>query len=716
MKLEWREKVRRPVLTKVGGFAALLALAVLGAGGAARTPDGWLLGVPSAARVGMVLLAAGALWWATRGAFVGRCLGLLWLPVLVLAGAPVAGLGALTGPPLLAVALAGVAASLFGSGFRPPRLLLLLAVLVVYATVSARVQLQVGPEGDEPHYLMVADSLLRDGDVSLERDYQEGRYRAFYDRALRPHYRVRGRDGEIYSLHAVGLSLLVLPAYALGGYPAASYFMALLAALLVFELRELLIRAGESEGGAEGVAWLAALSPPLIHYAGLIFTEIPAALLVAVALRRGWDAGRLRLRGGLLVGGALAALPWLNVRYAPLSLILVVYVLAGRPRLRAAVASVLPGVLSAIGLATYYHALYGFFDPRRVYGRHPEMSLGTVPEGLPGLLLDQEFGLLVYAPLFALAAPGLLALARRRPRLGLCALALVGVVVGVAASWHMWRGGFNPPARFLVPIVPALLLGVAAWLRRGLGAGGALLVGFSLFMGLAGAAEPHLVHRDRDGTAPLLRTFSGAEEWTRLLPGYVLSEPDRSRLALVWAVALTVAAVGTRRRRLGAGSMALAPAGLLLACALASTLSERRTVGRDAVRLVGRPAIRVPGLHFVRESEAVWGQDLAWGPDYRPRDGLALVGERLELKPGRYQLRLEVERAPGSEPPVLEVRGEEHPAWPRVVHFREVRGGLDAPLVVEPGQRSVTLHLRGTTAFRLYRLHLRLQPSAAPPV
>ncbi len=716
MKLQWRERMRSPALTKVGGWTALLALGLLGAGGAARTPDGWLLGVPTAARVGWVLLSAAALWWATRGAAVGRCLGFLWLPLLVLAGAPVVGLGALTGPPLLAVALAGAAASLYGSGFRPPRFLLLPVVLVVYATVSARVQLQVGPEGDEPHYLMVADSLLRDGDVSLERDYEEGRYQAFYGRPLRPHYRVRGRHGEIFSLHAVGLSLLVLPAYALGGYPAASFFMAFLGALLIFELRGLLIRAGESEGAAEGVAWLAALSPPLIHYAGLIFTEVPAALLVTVALRRGWDAGRLRLREGLLVGGALAALPWLNVRYAPLSAILLFYVLAGRPRVRAVVATVLPGLLSAIGIAAYYHALYGFFDPRRVYGRHPEMSLGTLPEGLPGLFLDQEFGLLVYAPVFALAVPGLLALVRRRPRLGLCALALVGVVVGVAASWHMWRGGFNPPARFLVPIVPALLLGVAAWLRRGLGAGGALLVGFSLFAGLAGAAEPHLVHRDRDGTAPLFRSVSGAEEWTRLLPGYVLSEPDRNRLALVWAAALAIATLRLGRRRPGAGSMASAPAGLLVACALASTLSERRTVGRDAVRLVGRPAVQVPGLHFVPQSEAVWGQDLPWGPDYRPRDGLALVGERLELPAGRYQLLLQVERFPGSEAPVLEVRGEKHPAWPRVVHFREVPGGLSAPLTVEAGERAVTLHLRARTAFRLYRLRLRLQPSALSPV
>ena len=36
------------------------------------------------------------------------------------------------------------------------------------------------------------------------------------------------------------LSLLILPAYALGGYPGASLFMALLAALLAREIRELI--------------------------------------------------------------------------------------------------------------------------------------------------------------------------------------------------------------------------------------------------------------------------------------------------------------------------------------------------------------------------------------------------------------------------------------------------------------------------------------------
>ena len=57
-------------------------------------------------------------------------------------------------------------------------------VSIAYLIGAAQVQRQVGPEGDEPHYLMVADSLLRDHDLSLEPDYALGRYRAFHPSPL----------------------------------------------------------------------------------------------------------------------------------------------------------------------------------------------------------------------------------------------------------------------------------------------------------------------------------------------------------------------------------------------------------------------------------------------------------------------------------------------------------------------------------------------------
>ena len=467
---------------------------------------------------------------------------------------------------------------------------------VAYLLAAAQTQRQVGPEGDEPHYLMVADSLLRDHDLSLEQDYSEGRYRSFHPATLAPHYRVRGKNGEIYSLHALGLSLLVLPAYAVGGYRGASFFMAGLGVLLAWQVRRLLKDVLADDRVAEMTALVVALSPPLWSYAGLVFTEIPAALGAAVVLHRGRRPALLSTWGALGLGAVLAFLPWLNVRYAVLSLLLALYVLAGRPGWGRVMALLGPPALSALGLMAYHFALYGFFDPRRVYGRRIEFSLSTLPEGLPGLLLDQEFGLLVYAPVFALVLAGGHGLWRKDRRLAVTALAVCVAVIATAATWPMWRGGWNPPARFLVPLVPALALAVGAALSRGISPSAAILVGWGLWLGLAGAAEPRLVHRDRDGTAPLFRAVSGAEEWTRLLPGFVLEDPDRRRLAAVWAVALVAAAFW--RGRPTARGLTGATVGLLAAAGVASSLARTPTAGRDAVRLVGRPAVAVPGLSF----------------------------------------------------------------------------------------------------------------------
>jgi len=699
------------------GWASWTAVALLAVGGAASRPGGVLLGAPAPLHL-VVVIAVGAVLAARLGWSAGvPCAGLLPIPLLLLV-APVPGVRALSGPPLFALALAGVVAALASSRWRPPRGLFFPVMLAIYAVVAARAQLQVGPQGDEPHYLMVADSILRDHDVSLQDDYAAGRYRDFFSGTLEPHYRVRGRHGDVVSLHAVGLSLLILPAYAAGGYPAASFFMALVAALLAREIRELVRSWSGSDGLAEATGWLVALSPPLVHYAGLIFTEVPAALAVAVALRRGRDPWSASRPAGAAWALAIAALPWLNVRYAVVAAALLAFALCGRPPKRAAVILSVSLVLSAIAVALWHYHVYGFFDPRRVYGRKPELSLGLLPEGIQGLLLDQEFGLLPYAPVFALAVPGVVALFATSRRLGAAVLALVAIVLLTAGSWPMWRGGFNPPARFLVPVLPALALCVAAALRRGAGSGAVLLAGWSLWTGLAGGWDPRLVHRDRDGTAPFFRERSGAEEWTRLLPAYVLpeEEADRHRLACAWLVALGLAAAPWRRRAPTPVGSGLATAGLLAAAVVASKVSDRKTEGRDAVRLVGRPALATPGWSATRLAAGEWRpSDLRWGPAYEPHrqpDG-AVLGARLPLPPGSYRLDvMGQDLAPDREPPALVVAPEPR-ATERSAPMARTEQGWSASFDVLAGETAVTLGARGGGPMVLQQLRVRASTISA---
>jgi hypothetical protein len=710
----------RETTATVLGACGIALPALLAAGGAAARPGGAWLGVPHWVPAVVILAAAfGLALAARRRGSLAACSGLL-LPVgLLLAGAPLAGVRALSGPPLLALALAGVAIAIAGSGLRPPRAVFLPLVFAVLAVAAGRTHARVGPEGDEPHYLMVAESLLRDGDLSLERDYAEGRYTLFHDAPLAPHYRVRGKGGTILSLHAVGLSVLILPAWALAGYAGVTVFMALLAALVALEVREWVRELTGRDGLADAAGWAFALSPPLVHYAGLVFTEVPAALALSFGLRH---ARRLDLgpAGAVAVGLAAAALPWLNVRYAPLAVLVVAHAVWRHPRARVALAALAPALASAAGLLVYHQVLYGFWDPRRVYGRRPELALSTLAEGLPGLLLDQEFGLLAYAPVLALALPGFALLWRRDRRLAIAAAAAVGVVLLTAGTWPMWRGGFNPPARFLVPIAPLLAVGVAmAWDRRGLTAGASLLLGWTLWTGLAGACDPQLVHRDRDGTAPLFRQLSGAREWTGLLPAYVLADPDRHRLGAVWVVAI-LAALPWRARAVTAGRVAAAGLGLVLAGQAAATVTRARTDDRDAVRLVGQRAVSVPGWSADSRVTGEWTPEpLGWGPVYEPHrvpDG-AEVGRRLPLPAGRYRLAVlgEALGPDGAGPPL--VVAPDHPGAPaRVSPARPAPAGWEADFEVRPGERAVSLRLRGGGPILLKGLRLSVQPGGTGPV
>jgi len=198
----------RGALATIAGAAGVAAPALLAAGG--RRPARRRVAGRSGRRGGPRdrgrHLALAALAGRGRGLFA--CAGLLAPVALLAVAAPLAGPRALSGRPRRAGPRRRRPRPR-GSGWRPRGLFLPLVFLVL-VVMAGRTRARVGPEGDEPHYLMVAESLRRDGDLSLERDYAEGRYAAFHDAPLAPHYRVRAGRGRLLAARR-GLSVLVLP-------------------------------------------------------------------------------------------------------------------------------------------------------------------------------------------------------------------------------------------------------------------------------------------------------------------------------------------------------------------------------------------------------------------------------------------------------------------------------------------------------------------------
>src|SRR6185503_5812626 len=81
--------------------------------------------------------------------------------------------------------------------------------------------------GDEPHYLLMAYSLIHDGDLELTNNYLNGDYATFYHRGvLEPQALEHVIEGRRYSHHPLGPSLVVLPGFWLLGRLGAALTMA----------------------------------------------------------------------------------------------------------------------------------------------------------------------------------------------------------------------------------------------------------------------------------------------------------------------------------------------------------------------------------------------------------------------------------------------------------------------------------------------------------
>src|SRR5688572_20447052 len=185
------------------------------------------------------------------------------------------------------------------------------------------------PSGDEPHYLVISQSLWRDGDLKIENNHQRGDYLEYYDSELAPHYLTRGSDQEIYSIHPIGISVLMAPVYAIAGYRGVVTALVLIAAIAAAIAWRWTVATLNAPGAAT-FAWAAiALTAPFLLNSFTVYPETVAGLAVIVAYVWTLPGEQPRPAFGrwLAAGLAIAALPWLSTKYAPMSAALLLIVL-----------------------------------------------------------------------------------------------------------------------------------------------------------------------------------------------------------------------------------------------------------------------------------------------------------------------------------------------------------------------------------------------------
>jgi hypothetical protein len=647
----------RLVALLAAAWAALAACVSFGAI-AFTGPDGARLGVlpldaahlAVAALAGLIVLAIGLR--TGRGVAVAIAVAPLalvllpWLPFSV-PSVFLVWTGALASLVWLGVAIAlwCVHVTARGSYARQPavRAAILAGVLsfVIFSLAAWHASPSI-PAGDEPHYLVITQSLLYDGDLKIGNNHKRGDYRAYFGGDLPPHVIRLGRNGEMYSIHAPGLPAMVLPAFAIGGYHGVVVFLSLLAASACALAWWLAWRTTGSTSAA-WFGWAAVtFSAPFLLESYTVFPDAPGAAIILTgfwALRRAdWEraaehaehAGRSWMPW-FWHGAALALLPWLHTRFTVLAatlagLILARLARAPDPLSKAAAFLAVPAV-SAVAWLGFFLVVYGTLDPTAPYGGDVGSSFAYLPNGFGGLFFDQGFGLFPTAPVLAIA---LLGFARIR-RLALEWLVVAVPYVLSVGTYAMWWAGSSGPARFLVPLLLVLAIpAAAAWAAatsRGARAilVSALLVSAWLSAVMAGGGDGRLgYHARNEGgrtAAPYLEWANHAVDLPAALPAFVPQavQPDpgglvsrrmaaRSGFAatLPWALCLAGAAflVGRFSRRSRSAESLISWTVLTLGCAVMLATSIVWTM--HASERVTVPAAQMDALRRLGSSDVAW--------------------------------------------------------------------------------------------------------------
>ena len=157
---------------------------------------------------------------------------------------------------------------------------------------------------------------------------------------------------------------------------------------------------------------LLTLSPPLLIFSILFFTELPSALLCFVAFRQICLSPRSGQRAWILAGVATGALFLLHAKNIGLviPLTLLTFLRNREPGQRRDAVAFACGLVPMLALRTAVNYwLWGTLLTSAHARLSASVGLGEAAREtairLTGWLVDQEFGLLIYAPVYLLALP-----------------------------------------------------------------------------------------------------------------------------------------------------------------------------------------------------------------------------------------------------------------------------------------------------------------------
>jgi hypothetical protein len=284
----------------------------------------------------------------------------------------------------------------------------LLALLIFSSSATALYLKGVHLSGDEPHYLMIAQSIVEDGDFDLSNNLENRTYTRYLPVEIPLHGKIY--RGKAVSYHMPGVSFLLVPFYALfillnSLIPAPLFFRLVASLISAFFALGLftLLKQQFPEKKIFGLWLLFLCLYPLIFHAVHLYPELPAAALMMWAFIFFFGEKKKPWLSGLLI----SLVAWFHVKYYPaliaLSVIMILSMIKRKQWKSLGQFFIFP-LANLLLLLIYTRTLYGSFNPAAIFpGENYFLApLALRIKVLLAYFLDQRDGLLFYSPLFFL--------------------------------------------------------------------------------------------------------------------------------------------------------------------------------------------------------------------------------------------------------------------------------------------------------------------------
>ncbi len=346
---------------------------------------------------------------------------------------------------------------------------------------------RIAPQDEETVLRMTANLLqgrftITNQTITVEPQTYSGFLPQAQPRELITTWAAIGVDGRSYSQFSWGQSILDVPLYLIGRLIGGGLDLRsiLIVRLIVSLLNPIVIaltgwlialfatRLGYSTRLSIGLALAYAFGSMVFAYASTHFSEPALALMLVLAI---YAIDRARAdqpaRWLVLAGTALGFTAYIRERSVIIVPIFVLYLILKhrRLRLKSWLAFLVPiGIAGGlIGLQNWLR-----FGAPTSFGfsalQHTSFTTPIVL-GVYGLLISPGKGLLLYNPIAWLGLIGLFTLAKHRsPEAALYALTFI-IEVLFFGAYEFWTGGWNWGPRYLLPVLPLLILAAGAWLQ-----------------------------------------------------------------------------------------------------------------------------------------------------------------------------------------------------------------------------------------------------------